>query len=449
MALFLNGIPLFTVELKVSPANYKNAVVQYQDDRDPQEPLLAFKRCLAHFAMDTDLVYMTTRLDRKKTKFLPFNRGYEQGARNPPSKTGFAVRYMWEDVWTKDSVLELVRQFVHVVPETKTDAKGRRTKVAKMIFPRYHQRDAVRRLVADAREKGAGQRYLVQHSAGSGKSNTIAWLAHRLSSLHDGNDEPVFHTVIIITDRRILDRQLQSTVKEFQQRPGVVENIDRHSRQLADAIRDGKKIIVTTLQKFPVIDRDVRAMADRRFAVVIDADAIVHELQAPRTPMLDEIAAEFGSDVIDAGGALDRAALGAIVFRDSGARARLGKIVHPKVGIAMAERMARAQRDGATLIVLDIPLLFEGRKARTGGASALPFDVTVLVYAPESAQIERQISRDGCDREEALRRVRSQLPIEDKKAMADVVIDNSGTPEETERQVRALFARLTGKDAPS
>ncbi len=178
-------------------------------------------------------------------------------------------------------------------------------------------------------------------------------------------------------------------------------------------------------------------------AVVVDADAIVHELQAPNAPMLDEIAAEFGPEVIDSKGALDRAALGAIVFRDASARVRLGKIVHPGVGVEMAKQMAQAQRDGAILIVLDIPLLFEGRKARSGGASALPFDLTVLVYAPEAAQVERQMSRDGCDREEALRRIRSQLPIEDKKAMADVIVDNSGDPAETERQVRELFTRLT------
>ncbi|MFP8879824.1 MAG: dephospho-CoA kinase [Myxococcota bacterium] len=178
-------------------------------------------------------------------------------------------------------------------------------------------------------------------------------------------------------------------------------------------------------------------------AVVVDADAIVHELQAPGAPMVDAIAAEFGPEVIDSEGALDRAALGAIVFRDASARLRLGKIVHPGVGIAMAERMAQAQRDGAVLIVLDIPLLFEGRKADSGGASALPFDVTILVYAPEAAQIERQMSRDGCDRDEALRRIRSQLPIEDKKAMADVIVDNSGDLAETERQVRELFDRFT------
>ncbi|MCP4686301.1 MAG: type I restriction endonuclease subunit R, partial [bacterium] len=167
------GLPLFTVELKVAPATVRSAIVQYQNDRDPKEPLFAFKRCLAHFAMDTDLVYLTTRLDGKATGFLPFNQGRDQGAGNPPSRTHFPVAYMWEDVWTRDSVLELVKQFVHVVPDEKVDDKGRKKKVLKLIFPRYHQRDAVRRLVADAREKGPGQRYLVQHSAGSGKSNTI------------------------------------------------------------------------------------------------------------------------------------------------------------------------------------------------------------------------------------------------------------------------------------
>lgn len=177
-------------------------------------------------------------------------------------------------------------------------------------------------------------------------------------------------------------------------------------------------------------------------ATVIDADAIVHELQAPHAPMLDDIAEAFGAEVIDASGALDRAALGAVVFRDPEARLQLGRIVHPEVGRLMGERMQAALAAGARLVVLDIPLLFEGRKARTGGASALPFHATVLVYAPEEAQIERQISRDGCDRDEALRRIRAQLPIEDKKAMADIVIDNSGDLEDTKRQVRELFERF-------
>jgi dephospho-CoA kinase len=177
-------------------------------------------------------------------------------------------------------------------------------------------------------------------------------------------------------------------------------------------------------------------------ATVIDADAIVHELQAPGSPVLAEISEAFGDGVLDAGGALDRAALGAIVFRDPDARARLGAIMHPRVGAEMARRLAKARDADVKLVVLDIPLLFEGRKAGAGGAAQLAFDATVLVYAPEELQIERQLARDGCSREEALRRVRAQLPIEAKRAMADHVIDNSGSLGETEDQVRALYAEL-------
>jgi len=186
----------------------------------------------------------------------------------------------------------------------------------------------------------------------------------------------------------------------------------------------------------------VARMLEELGAVVIDADAIVHELQAPGQPLLAEIADAFGPGVIEASGALDRAALGAIVFRDPDARARLGRIVHPKVGAAMLGRLAAARAAGARLVVLDIPLLFEGREAGTGSAALLAMDATVLAYAPEALQIERQIARDGCDRDEALRRIRAQMPIERKRALADHVIDNSGALEDTERQVRALFARL-------
>lgn len=177
-------------------------------------------------------------------------------------------------------------------------------------------------------------------------------------------------------------------------------------------------------------------------ATVIDADAIVHELQAPGSPVLEELAEAFGPDILDAAGALDRAALGAIVFRDPAARGRLGAIMHPRVGAEMGRRLAAARRARVALVVLDIPLLFEGRKAGAGGAAQLAFDATVLVYAPEELQIERQIARDGCDPAEAMRRVRAQLPIEEKRDMADHVIDNSGTLAETEAQVRALYEKL-------
>ncbi len=179
-------------------------------------------------------------------------------------------------------------------------------------------------------------------------------------------------------------------------------------------------------------------------AVVIDADAIVHELQAPGTPMLAEIAAAFGPDVIRPDGSLDRPRLGEIVFRDPDARRRLGQIVHPGVGAEMLRRLAAARAARAKLVVLDIPLLFEGRKAGTGSAALLAFDATVLVYAREAQQVERQMARDGHARDEALRRVRSQLPIEEKRALADHVIDNSGTLADTERQVRELYERLVG-----
>jgi dephospho-CoA kinase len=178
-------------------------------------------------------------------------------------------------------------------------------------------------------------------------------------------------------------------------------------------------------------------------AVVIDADAIVRELQAPGSPVLDDLAEAFGDEIIDDTGALDREVLAAVVFRDARARARLGAIIHPKVGAEMARRVAAAREAGAEVVVLDIPLLFEGRKAGTGTTATLGFDTTVVVYAPEALQIERQMKRDGCDREEALERIRAQLPIEEKKRVADCVIDNSGTPEQTERQVRALYATLT------
>ncbi len=180
-------------------------------------------------------------------------------------------------------------------------------------------------------------------------------------------------------------------------------------------------------------------------ATVIDADAIVHELQAPGSPMLAEIEAAFGAGVIGPGGRLDRAALGAIVFRDAAARARLGAIVHPGVGAEIARRVARARSQGVRVLVLDIPLLFEGRTAGTGSAAQLEFDATLVVWAPEEAQIARQMARDGCSRQAAVDRVRAQLPLHEKKALADFVIDNSGTPEETERQVRALWETLKRK----
>jgi type I restriction enzyme, R subunit len=268
MVLFLNGLPLFTAELKnpFTGQTVQNAIYQYRHDRDTHEPLFLFRRCLAHLAVDSDLVYMTTKLAGTKTRFLPFNKGKNFGAGNPPSARGFSTAYLWEEIWARDSVLDLVQHFIHDVEEE--DEKGRKT--AKLIFPRYHQLDCVRRLVADAREHGTGQRYLIEHSAGSGKSNSIAWLAHQLASLHDAKDARVFDSIVIISDRKVIDQQLQNTVKQFEQTLGVVENIDQTSRQLKAALESGKTIIVTTLQKFPVIAEEIGELAGKRFAVIID-----------------------------------------------------------------------------------------------------------------------------------------------------------------------------------
>ncbi len=270
LVLFLNGLPIFTAELKnpFTGQNVENAIKQYRADRDPREPLFAFGRCLVHFAVDPELVYMTSHLEGQNTRFLPFNKGNKGGAGNPASWKGFATAYLWENIWARNSVLNLIQHFIQEIEEQ--DDKGRKTGKKSLIFPRNHQLDAVRRLVVDAREKGAGQRYLIQHSAGSGKSNSISWLAHQLSVLHDSMDRRVFDSIIVITDRRVLDRQLQQTVQQFEQTLGVVENIDKTSGQLKDALEHGKTIIVTTLQKFPVIVKDMESLKGNRFAVIID-----------------------------------------------------------------------------------------------------------------------------------------------------------------------------------
>jgi type I restriction enzyme R subunit len=268
--LFLNGIPLFTVELKnpLTGQTVQNAIRQYQQDRDPREPLFAFRRCLAHFAVDPDLVYFTTELKGNATRFIPFNRGDHNSAGNPHTWNGFATAYLWEQVWARDSILNLIQYFIHEYDEEDDD--GKKTGVKRLIFPRYHQLDSVRRLIASSRGLGAGQRYLIQHSAGSGKSNSIAWLAHQLSVLHDQNDQPVFDSVVVITDRRILDRQLRSTVLAFEQTAGMVQPITEGSKQLKESLEAGKKIITSTLQKFPMISEQMREIPGKRFAIIID-----------------------------------------------------------------------------------------------------------------------------------------------------------------------------------
>ena len=268
IAVFLNGLPIFTLELKNQHTGQTvaNAREQYAKDRQPKgEPLLQFKRCLAHFAVDDDEVYMTTRLEGKQTYFLPFNQGNNGGAGNPSNSNGYASAYLWEDLFAPDSILEIIGSFIHLETDERNGIK-----TEKLIFPRYHQRSAVQQLITHSQQQGAGQHYLIEHSAGSGKSNTIAWLAHRLASLHNEQNQRVFDSVIVITDRRVLDRQLQSTVRQFEQTPGVVAIIDKHSDQLVAALTSGANIIVSTLQKFPVIVNKVDQLDGRNFAVIVD-----------------------------------------------------------------------------------------------------------------------------------------------------------------------------------
>lgn len=270
LVIFLNGLPIFTAELKnpLTGQTVQNAISQYRNDRDPHEPLFAFGRCMAHFGIDPDLVYFTTHLEGQKTRFVPFNRGKDRGAGNPPAWKGFSTAYLWEQIWSRDSLLNLLQYFIHEYEEE--DDQGKKTGERKLIFPRFHQLDAVRRLISDAHKHGPGKCYLIEHSAGSGKSNSIAWLAHQLSVLHNDKDQKIFDSVVVITDRRVLDRQLQRTIRQFEQTLGTVENIDKTSRQLKQALEDGKSIIVTTLQKFPVISSQMQDLPGSRFAVIID-----------------------------------------------------------------------------------------------------------------------------------------------------------------------------------
>lgn len=276
VVLALNGVPIITAELKnpMSGQTAEHAKTQYRLDRDERELLFAFKqRALVHFAVDPDVVWMTTRLRGKETFFLPFNKGNGTGAGNPENPAGHRTSYLWEQTWQKDSLLDIISRFLHLQVEEKrftSGTAGRKVRKETMIFPRYHQLDVVRRMEADARALGTGHNYLVQHSAGSGKSNSIGWLAHRLASLHDDNDRRVFDSVIVVTDRVVLDQQLQDTIYQFEHKHGVVQKIDENSTQLAEAIKTGVPIIITTLQKFPFVTEKVAGLPDRRYAVIVD-----------------------------------------------------------------------------------------------------------------------------------------------------------------------------------
>ena len=300
----LNGVPVATCELKnpLTGQSWRDAVRQYQQDRTPTAPLFKFKRrALVHFAADPDEVHMATRLAKGATRFLPFNRGSDPGAvqcgkGNPPDPSGCRTDYFWREVLQRDRFLDILGSYIFVETRTETvydNDEARTVDHETLVFPRYHQLDAVDKLVADARDNGPGRNYLIQHSAGSGKTNTISWLSHRLASLHADDNKKVFDGVVVITDRRTLDRHLQAAVYQIEHVDGVVKKIDQDSKQLAQALADKTLIVITTLQKFPFVldgmlsvagaagdastDEDqteakrlLEAVAGRRYAVIVD-----------------------------------------------------------------------------------------------------------------------------------------------------------------------------------
>ena len=280
MVLFVNGLPFATLELKNpwtgQTARY-HGQKQYRTDRDNTQPLLQFGRCLVHMAVDTDEVYMTTKLTGKSTFFLPFNKGHDFGAGNPPNLKGHKSAYLWEEVFSKASIANIIQHFIRL-DGTKKDPLNKRT----LYFPRYHQMDVVRKLVADVSEKGVGQTYLIQHSAGSGKSNSITWAAYQLIETYPASvavlgkssgakslEQPLFDSVIVVTDRRLLDKQLRENIKEFSEVKNIIAPAFK-SAELKSALEQGKKIIITTIQKFPFIIDGISDLSGKRFAVIID-----------------------------------------------------------------------------------------------------------------------------------------------------------------------------------
>ena len=268
LCLFINGLPVITFELKnqLTKQNVDDAVQQYKDDRDPREMLFQFKRCMVHLAVDDARIKFCTRLAGKDSWFLPFDKGYNDGAGNPPNPIGLMTDYLWKDILTKEKLTLIIENYAQVVIEVDEDTKKKKEK---QIFPRYHQIDVVTKLLSDVRENGVGHKYLIQHSAGSGKSNSIAWLAHQLIGLEQ-DGRPMLDSVIVVTDRRILDKQIRDTIKQFMQVSNTVAWAE-HSGDLTKAITDGKRIIVTTIEKFPYIVPQIGAAhKDNRFAIIID-----------------------------------------------------------------------------------------------------------------------------------------------------------------------------------
>lgn len=301
MVIFLNGLPIITLELKNKWTGQSTRVhgqKQYKNDRDTKQTLLQFARCIVHMTADTDEVYMTTRLAGKKTLFLPFNKGNNGGKGNPVNEYGHRSAYLWEEIFTKESIANIIQHFVRL-DGTRKDALSKRT----LFFPRYHQLDVVRKIIKDASENGVGRTYLIQHSAGSGKSNSITWVAYQLIETYPakadisgskGLDEPLFDSVIVVTDRRLLDKQLRDNIKEFSEVKNIVAPANS-AKDLKASLESGKKIIITTIQKFPFIMDGISDLSDRRFAVVIDE---AHSSQSGSAH--DSMNSALGDDELDA-----------------------------------------------------------------------------------------------------------------------------------------------------
>lgn len=279
LCVFINGLPVITFELKnqFTKQSVDDAVHQYKHDRDPKELLFQFKRCMVHFALDDAQIKFCTKLDGKASWFLPFNKGYKDGAGNPPNPDGLMTDYLWKDILTKPKLARIIENYAQVVEKENPDTKK---KSYTQVFPRYHQLDVVERLLADVKEKGIGQRYLIQHSAGSGKSNSITWLAHQLIGLEDEQGELIVDSVIVVTDRVVLDKQIRDNIKQFMQVSSTVAWA-QHSSDLRKAIQEGKRIIITTVEKFPFVLSDIGTQhKNNHFAIIIDE---AHSGQSGRT----------------------------------------------------------------------------------------------------------------------------------------------------------------------
>ncbi len=323
LCIFINGLPVATFELKnsLTKQTVHDAIQQYKRDRSPNEPLFKFGRCMVHFAVDDNEVWMCTHLKGKDSWFLPFNQGWDDGAGNPPNPGGIKTDYLWKQILTKPSLTDILENYAQIVQEK--DERGRK-KPPVQIFPRYHQLDVVRKLLADVKTKGAGHKYLIQHSAGSGKSNSIAWLAHQLIELKS-SDSPIFDTVVVVTDRRVLDTQIRNTIRQFAQMFSVIGAVTGDSgskrEQLTGFLRSGKKIIISTLQTFPfILDEIGDEHRRKKFAIIIDeahssqggrTSAKMHMALSDRKPqttptgyedtslMAAEEQAEYGSDTVE------------------------------------------------------------------------------------------------------------------------------------------------------